>query len=847
MASSETLRAVLDAGAAGRRLDELGTARLILKVAEQVHAAQQKAGSGKSIGPVPPSAITIDASGTVTLGAAEKRAVSYAAPEQLDGGDGDRRSDVWTLGVVMWEALAGQPLFEGGDEAAIKAAVRQQTIDPPAAMNANIPSELSAICMRALSRNPSDRYQSAKVMAAEVEAVLDDAGYTGDDKIKDLITNLPASAAAVGLVAEPAKKDVPLKVPADMPASSTAPGVVIPRGDDAPRTSGPLPVIVPTRSASGTKPPSILDQKPTEPPSSMTSVSQGSLEDSGKVLSPTSFLKPATQPPPIANPTPAGANLAAALANAGSQPKPERIGMQTLVHAAVPAPITAAANSTPMAPVLPKAGPAQTIGGFASGGDLLETKKEIPSVVAKDLLKTEVDQPKIIIDDKADAALAAKIDAKLMESDPALDKSIADAAKEQAAASVVVDPLASSPSLAASANAAQAAKSIYPGQIEPAKPVVPVSQAPTVDIKSVAAVEPANSTLSTLVDTQRKPQPTPDPSAVVSLPAMKAGRESQEVLGGWGWGTDSHPAIKGYEGDVEDDGPPVESHRKTMLYVFGGLFAAAAIIVVIAMAMGGSKKEDKQVATTGSGSGSAANAIQYGSGVEYGSATGSPAGGSAIATGSDSGSASGSDSGSATASASGSAISGSGAGSGSVVAQAPAGSDSMTGSATAAPPPVAKPVETPPPPPPPPVEKHVTPPPPVVAQKTPPVEKHVAPPPPKHEEPKHTPPKHEEPKHVAEPKRTAEATPAARADAEAQYKQGIQLFARGDSAGALTSLRASLASNPGYPPTWRGLGLVFEKMGEKDQARAAFKRYLQLAPGAGDADTIRNRMERLGS
>ena len=72
-------------------------------------------------------------------------------------------------------------------------------------------------------------------------------------------------------------------------------------------------------------------------------------------------------------------------------------------------------------------------------------------------------------------------------------------------------------------------------------------------------------------------------------------------------------------------------------------------------------------------------------------------------------------------------------------------------------------------------------------------------------------------------------------------------FARGDTTGALASLRTSLAANPNYAPTWRGLGLVFEKLGEKDQARAAYKRYLQLAPSAGDAEQIRSRMERLGS
>ena len=45
----------------------------------------------------------------------------------------------------------------------------------------------------------------------------------------------------------------------------------------------------------------------------------------------------------------------------------------------------------------------------------------------------------------------------------------------------------------------------------------------------------------------------------------------------------------------------------------------------------------------------------------------------------------------------------------------------------------------------------------------------------------------------------------------------------------------------------RGLGMVFEKMGEKDQARAAYKRYLQLAPSASDTEQIKSRLERLGS
>jgi hypothetical protein len=86
-----------------------------------------------------------------------------------------------------------------------------------------------------------------------------------------------------------------------------------------------------------------------------------------------------------------------------------------------------------------------------------------------------------------------------------------------------------------------------------------------------------------------------------------------------------------------------------------------------------------------------------------------------------------------------------------------------------------------------------------------------------------------------------------RPDPAAAYRTGLQQYARGDNAGALATLRASASANPGYAPTWRGLGLVHEKLGNKPLAKLAFKRYLQLAPDAVDAEQIRDRMERLGS
>src|ERR1700733_1291760 len=158
----ETLRSVIDAGRTSKRLDELSTARVIGKAAEQLHAAQQKAG-GKALGPITPTTISIATSGAISLElGGGGNVIAYSSPEQLSGSSGDRRSDVFGLGAVMWEALTHQQLFDAPDDAAIKTAVAEREIAPPTELNANIPAELSAICSKALARNPADRYQSPK-------------------------------------------------------------------------------------------------------------------------------------------------------------------------------------------------------------------------------------------------------------------------------------------------------------------------------------------------------------------------------------------------------------------------------------------------------------------------------------------------------------------------------------------------------------------------------------------------------------------------------------------------------------------------------------------------------------
>ena len=95
---------------------------------------------------------------------------SYMAPEQIEGGAADSRSDIWALGVVLYEMLTGKLPF--GHEG--KSPLRSILTDEPASLGtllAGVPPELDQIIARALAKNPEDRYQKAAEMIADLERV----------------------------------------------------------------------------------------------------------------------------------------------------------------------------------------------------------------------------------------------------------------------------------------------------------------------------------------------------------------------------------------------------------------------------------------------------------------------------------------------------------------------------------------------------------------------------------------------------------------------------------------------------------------------------------------------------
>ncbi|MBA3456027.1 MAG: serine/threonine protein kinase [Deltaproteobacteria bacterium] len=102
-----------------------------------------------------------------------KGKLNYVAPEYIAGGKLDARCDLWALGVMMYELLTGQRLFEATDNAETLDRVRTMPIPPPSRVNPEVPASVDQIVLTALERDPYRRWQSA----AKFRAAL--ASYGG--------------------------------------------------------------------------------------------------------------------------------------------------------------------------------------------------------------------------------------------------------------------------------------------------------------------------------------------------------------------------------------------------------------------------------------------------------------------------------------------------------------------------------------------------------------------------------------------------------------------------------------------------------------------------------------------
>jgi len=923
--TSVSLQAVVEAA---RRLDELSTARVIGEAADAVHKAQK---GGLPLGTLMPQAILVAASG-IAIAPPAAPSIAYTAPECLRGQAGDRRSDVFSLGVLLWEALAHERLFDAPTDDARKTAVLEREIQAPSELNANVPAELDAICKKALDRDPANRYHSAKVMAAEISTVLDDAGYpdNNDEIARYLAAVFPGGAPVVPSTIGAA---IAAKLAA-APATATAP--------TRQQINATMHGMAPIREPGASKPEAAAATKP-EP------------------------AKPEPAKPEPAKPEPAK------LEPAKLEPaKPEPAKLQPLP------PIVP--KTEPVA--APKIDPGKTIpaGSGLSAPDLkkvdakldptkLDPSKTMPG--GSGLSASDLKQAQAKAEADAKASPGTKEPERAKNPSSGLSPTAFMKGPSPAAPSALTEAPPPGPAVLGVPSLPDAKPKALIVDEEPKpkalivddpKPKASISNAETIATPALAAAAPSGivglpamppgaersfdddfSTnpgsqphgavaAATTATTSSAPEAAVDPTAAVSLPrprsttrpgTNKEGKEGRDVLAGWGWSTDSHAAID--DGGHYEESP--NAGRKRLVIAIGSALGALLLIVVIAMAASGgddkekdAPKEEAPIADTSRAAGEPVAKATDPAPSEpmpstlpaYDTTTTAPASADpptptepaavepaavepaavepaavepakleaakAEAAKAEAAKAEAAKAEAAkleatnakaakaeaakleaarvetakleaanakaakaeaakleaanakaakleaarleAANAKAAKVEAANAKAAKAEAAKLEAANAKAAKAEAAKAAKAAKVET---------------------AKVDPVKE------PKKKDPKKDPKVAKTSAKPIDPYAPEKVADKPKVDPAVAYKQGFQQYVRGDTGGALTTFKGSLAANPSYPPTWRGLGMVYEKMGQKAQAKKSFTRYLQLSPKAADAEQIRGRMERLGT
>ncbi|NNM83277.1 MAG: serine/threonine protein kinase [Burkholderiales bacterium] len=93
----------------------------------------------------------------------------YMSPEQVAGRHTDHRTDIFSLGIVLYEMLTGTPPFKGENVHSIMYQIVNYNPPPPKSLRPELPEMLDFIVAKALAKNPEDRYQSAKEFASDLK------------------------------------------------------------------------------------------------------------------------------------------------------------------------------------------------------------------------------------------------------------------------------------------------------------------------------------------------------------------------------------------------------------------------------------------------------------------------------------------------------------------------------------------------------------------------------------------------------------------------------------------------------------------------------------------------------
>jgi len=157
---------VLDAGVGTWKVADFG-------IAKWVHADETLTGTGELLG-----------------------SPSYLAPERIEGQQAGPASDLYAVGVLLYEALCGAKPFEGDDPFAIATAIREGAFEPPMSVLPGADPGIVAVIETAMRLDPADRYESAEQMA---DALLGEMGQGSDETTATMVTQSHDTTAAMAV------------------------------------------------------------------------------------------------------------------------------------------------------------------------------------------------------------------------------------------------------------------------------------------------------------------------------------------------------------------------------------------------------------------------------------------------------------------------------------------------------------------------------------------------------------------------------------------------------------------------------------------------------------------------
>lgn len=278
-----------------------------------------------------------------------KGKLAYMAPEQVMGQDIDRRSDIFSAGVMLWEALTGTRLYRGASDPEILYKLLEAKTSAPSAVASGSPPSLDPVVLRAMAKDPADRFATAADMAVAIQKAVP---LVTTSEVADWVrghagTQLESRARRLQEIESSSSSDVRLE--AAKPAATTLPP---PSPLHDPTLAGALPspaarhgtrLVVAGAIAAGalslaavyffrapkpaTDPPAVLAAP--APPSEVAAASAAAQEPTASLLVALSPAPSATGSSVVKAPAPAASSVGRPAAVAGARQAPRDPGKKT--------------------------------------------------------------------------------------------------------------------------------------------------------------------------------------------------------------------------------------------------------------------------------------------------------------------------------------------------------------------------------------------------------------------------------------------------------------------------------------------------------------------------------------